>query len=69
MDTIKAEKLQLEESIRAEQAEKEFFLRKLMEANKDFQGLSSGMFSFLLSSLFLLFIIIISLLFVCLYAL
>lgn len=42
LDNMKAERQQLEELVRAEHAEKEFFLRKLMEANKDLQGLNTG---------------------------
>jgi hypothetical protein len=43
VDTLTSERRELEDLVRAEHAEKEFFLRKLMEANKDVQTLSTGM--------------------------
>jgi hypothetical protein len=42
VDKLSAERQELEELVKAEQAEKEFFLRKLMEANKDPQSLNTG---------------------------
>jgi len=42
VDKLTAERQELEDLVRAEHAEKEFFLRKLMEANKDAQTLNSG---------------------------
>lgn len=42
VDKLTAERKALEDQVRVEHAEKEFFLRKLMEANKEVQS-SSGM--------------------------
>lgn len=42
VDTLTEDRHALEDLVRAEHAEKEFFLRKLMEANKELHGLPSG---------------------------